>query len=55
MDALDNLEFEGNIIYLLKAAMDFVKRNTKKMWKKEAAYRVEYPERAVQEGIVKQE
>lgn len=30
-DALDNQEFEGNIIYLLKAAMDFVKRNTKKM------------------------
>lgn len=55
MDALDNQEFEGNIIYLLKAAMDCVKRNTKKMWKKEAVYRVEYPERAVQEGIVKQE
>ena len=55
MDALDDEEFEGNIIYLLKAAMDFVKRNSKKMWKKGPMYRVEYPEypeRAVQEGIV---
>ena len=55
MDALDDQEFEGNIIYLLKAAMDFVKRNTKKMWKKGPMYRIEYPEypeRAVQEGIV---
>ena len=55
MDALDDEEFEGNIIYLLKASMDFVKRNTKKMWKKGPVYRIEYPEypeRAVQEGIV---
>ena len=55
MDALDDEEFEGNIIYLLKASMDFVKRNTKKMWKKGPMYRTEYPEypeRAVQEGIV---
>ena len=55
MDALDDQEFEGNIIYLLKAAMDFVKRNSKKMWKKGPMYRIEYPEypeRAVQEGIV---
>lgn len=55
MDALDDQEFEGNIIYLLKASMDFIKRNTKKMWKKGAMYRVEYPEypeRAVQEALV---
>ena len=55
MDALDDQEFEGNIIYLLKASMDFVKRNSKKMWKKGPMYRVEYPEypeRAVQEAIV---
>lgn len=55
MDALDDQEFEGNIIYLLKASMDFVKRNSKKMWKKGPIYRVEYPEypeRAVQEAIV---
>ena len=55
MDALDDQEFEGNIIYLLKASMDFVKRNSKKMWKKGPIYRVEYPEypeRTVQEAIV---
>ncbi|WP_258182302.1 ATP-binding protein [Urinicoccus massiliensis] len=35
--------------------MDFVKRNTKKMWKKGPVYRIEYPEypeRAVQEALV---
>ena len=34
MDALDDQEFEGNIIYLLKTSMDFVKRNSKKSGKK---------------------
>lgn len=55
MDALDDIEFEGNIIYLLKASSDFVKRNSKKMWKKGPVYRIEYPEypeRAVQEALV---
>ncbi|HEO1900507.1 TPA: putative DNA binding domain-containing protein [Streptococcus agalactiae] len=55
MDALDDIEFEGDIIYLLKASLDFVKRNSKKMWKKGPVYRIEYPEypeRAVQEALV---
>lgn len=55
IDALDDVEFEGNIIYLLKATLDFVKRNTKKMWEKGPVYRIEYPEypeRAVQEALV---
>ena len=55
IDALDDAEFEGNIIYLLKASLDFVKRNSKKMWKKGPVYRIEYPEypeRAVQESLV---
>lgn len=55
IDALDDVEFEGNIIYLLKASLDFVKRNSKKMWKKGPVYRIEYPEypeRAVQEALV---
>ena len=55
IDALDDAEFEGNIIYLLKASLDFVKRNSKKMWKKGPVYRKEYPEypeRAVQEALV---
>jgi len=55
MEALDDKEFEGNLLYLLNASLDFVKRNSKKMWKKGPVYRVEYPEypeRAVQEAIV---
>lgn len=55
MEALDDQEFEGNLLYLLSASLDFVKRNTKKMWRKGPVYRVEYPEypkRAVQEAIV---
>lgn len=35
MDALDDQEFEGNIVYLLKVATDFVKRNSKKCGKKD--------------------
>ena len=55
MEALDDKEFEGNLLYLLNASLDFVKRNSKKMWKKGPVYRIEYPEypeRAVQEAIV---
>lgn len=55
MDALDDKEFEGNIIYLLEASMDFIKRNSKKMWRKGEKYRLEYPEypkRAVREALV---
>ena len=55
IDALDDAEFEGNIIYLLKTSLDFVKRNSKKMWRKGPVYRIEYPEyskRAVQEALV---
>lgn len=55
IEALDDVEFEGNVIYLLKASLDFVKRNSKKMWKKGPVYRIEYPEypeRAVQEALV---
>ncbi len=55
MEALDDSEYEGNLLYLLKASLDFVKRNNRKMWKKGPVYRVEYPdypERAVQEAIV---
>ena len=55
MEALDDKEFEGNLLYLLNASLDFVKKNSKKMWKKGPVYRIEYPEypeRAVQEAIV---
>ena len=55
MEALDDNEFEGNILLLLENALNFTKVNTKKMWRKGPIYREEYPEyskRAVQEAIV---
>ncbi len=55
MEALDDREFEGGLLYLLDSAINFVKSNTKKMWRKGARYRVEYPEypeRSVTEAIV---
>ncbi len=55
MEAIDDKEFEGNILFLLENAINFVRVNSKKMWKKGPVYREEYPEypeRAVQEAIV---
>ncbi len=55
MEALDDREFEGGLLYLLDNAISFVKANTKKMWKKGEKYRIEYPEypeRSVSEAIV---
>ena len=55
IEPLSEDEFEWCTSYLLKASLDFVKRNTKKMWKKGPVYRIEYPEypeRAVQEALV---
>lgn len=35
-DALDDKEYEGNLIYLLKNATDFIKNNSKVRFAKEA-------------------
>lgn len=43
LEALDNKEFEGGLLYLLKSGEDFIKTNSKKMWKKVNEYRIEYP------------
>ena len=54
-DALDDKEFEGNLIYLLTNGCDFVKNNTKVRFVKEAMTRVDkpdYAERAVMEALV---
>ena len=54
-DALDDKEYEGNLIYLLKSASDFIKNNSKVRFAKEAQYRVDkpdYAERAITEAIV---
>ena len=55
MEAYDDDEFSGGLISLLNSTKDFVKRNTKSMWRKTSDGRKnypEYPEVAIGEGIV---
>ena len=55
VDALDDKEFRGNLIYLLQNAEDFVRLHTKVRWRKTARSRIEspdYAERAVTEALV---
>ena len=54
-DAINDAEFTGNILLLLREAMNFVKSNTKKGWEKLPDGRKnkpEYAERAVLEAMV---
>lgn len=53
-DAVDDKEYEGNLIYLLKSGTEFVRNNSKVRFEKKAQYRVDkpdYSERAVTEII----
>lgn len=54
-DALDDKEYEGNLIYLLQNGCDFVRNNSKVRFVKEARFRVDkpdYSDRAVTEALV---
>ena len=54
-DALDDKEYEGNLIYLLKSGSEFIRNNSKVRFIKEAQYRVDkpdYAERAVTGALV---
>lgn len=54
-DAINDSEFKGNILLLLREAMNFVKSNTKRGWEKLPDGRKnkpEYAERAVLEALV---
>ncbi len=54
-DALDDKEYEGNLISLLRNSSDFVRNNSKVRFVKEAQYRVDkpdYSDRAVTEALV---
>ena len=54
-DAINDAEFTGNVLMLLREAMNFVKSNTKKGWEKLPDGRKnkpEYAERAVMETMV---
>ena len=44
MDALDDAEFSGGLIYLLENGEEFIQRNCKKMWRKTSTSREELPE-----------
>ncbi len=48
-------EYEGNLIYLLQSAYDFIKNNSKVRFEKKDEYRVDKPDysmRAVTEALV---
>ena len=54
-DALDDKEYEGNLIYLLQSGCDFVKNNSKVRFEKTGAGRIDkpdYAELAVLEALV---
>ena len=54
-DAINDAEFTGNVLMLLREAINFVKSNTKRGWEKLSNGRKnkpEYAERAVLEGMV---
>lgn len=55
IDAIDDKEYSGNIIMLLKEGISFVKNNSLKAWKIQGVKRIEYidyPEDAVREALV---
>lgn len=55
IDALDSMEISGSLVKLLEDAMQFVRRNMRVMWYKEATQRIEIPEyveRSVMEVLV---
>ena len=54
-DALDDKEYEGNLIYLLQSGCDFVKNNSKVRFEKAGMERIDkpdYAERAIIESLV---
>lgn len=54
-DALDDKEYEGNLIYLLQSGCDFIRNNSKVRFEKKAPYRLDKPDyagRAVTEALV---
>ena len=54
-DALDDEEYTGSVLNLFDNTMAFIKKNSKKGWKKAKDQRIElpdYPERAIEEGLV---
>ena len=54
-DAIDDKEFEGNLVYLLQNAADFIRTNSKVRFAKAATERIDkpdYAERTITEALV---
>ena len=54
-DALDDKEYEGNLIYLLQSGCEFIRNNSRVRFEKKARYRIDKPDfadRAVTEALV---
>ena len=54
-DAIDDKEYEGNLIYLLQSGCAFVRNNSKVRFEKKARFRIDkpdYSDRAVTEALV---
>lgn len=55
VNALDDAEYSGSLIWILENGLNFVKNNSKKRWKKLGDGRIDlpdYPERSIFEGLV---
>ncbi|MBN3534695.1 AlbA family DNA-binding domain-containing protein [Mycoplasma procyoni] len=55
IEAIDDIELEGNLVKQLKDAIHFIKLNTSKKWRIGEIFRFEYPdypERAIQEAML---
>jgi len=50
IDALDDAEYEGSIISLIENGKNFIKRNSKMMWRKTANSREEMPDGSIIQG-----
>ncbi|WP_208895232.1 ATP-binding protein [Ureaplasma diversum] len=54
LEAYDDKEYQGNLLYLLEKGEDFINSNSVKMWRKANHQRIEYPdypELAVREAL----
>lgn len=55
INALDDEEYSGSVLYLIESAANFIKRNNRKMWRKTPDSRInyyDYPERSYFEALI---
>jgi len=44
VDAVDDVKYKGNLIYLRQSSFDFVRKHSKTAWRKTPNGRINYPE-----------